>query len=71
MKKRLVALGIVAGLTLGFAGPALAGPPPPPKDTKGCNSGNGNGDEIKSDGTECDPGNSGAKNNGKDGVGIN
>ena len=69
MKKRLVAMGIVAGLTLGFAGPAFAGdkPPPPPKETKGCNSGNGNGDEFVGD-VECDPGNSGLKNNGKDGI---
>lgn len=67
MKKRLVALGIVTGLTLGFAGPAFAGvkpPPPPPKNEK-CNSGGGNGSET-SPATDCDPGNSGGHNNGKD-----
>ena len=31
MKKRLAALAIVGGLTLGFGGTAFAGPPPPPK----------------------------------------
>jgi hypothetical protein len=68
MKKRLVALGIVTGLTLGFAGPAFAGdkppPPPPPNDTK-CNSGGGNNSETTPE-TDCDPGNSGGHNNGKD-----
>jgi hypothetical protein len=65
MKKRLVALGIVTGLTLGFAGPAFAGAkPPPPKDAK-CNSGNGNLSETSPD-NDCDPGNSAGHNHGGD-----
>jgi hypothetical protein len=37
---------------------------PPPEAVK-CNSGGGNGSELVN-GVDCDPGNSGLKNNGKD-----
>jgi hypothetical protein len=48
-------------LAVGFTGgPALADPPKVP-----CNSGNGNGSEVEP-ATDCDPGNSGGHNNGKD-----
>jgi len=61
MKKRLVALAFVGGLTVGFASPAFATPP-----KKGqCNSGGGNGSETTPL-NDCDPGNSGGHNNGKD-----
>jgi len=63
MKKRLAAVAIVGGMTLGFAGPAFAGPPPPQKGK--CNSGGGNGSET-TPANDCDPGNSGGHNNGKD-----
>ncbi len=64
--------GVVCGL-VGPPGPAGQcachgdpnPPPPPPKKPK-CNSGNGNGSEPGSDGKDCDPGNSGGHNKGKD-----
>jgi hypothetical protein len=59
MKKRLVALAVVGGLSVGFASPAFATPP-----KKGhCNSGNGNGFET-TPANDCDPGNSAGHNNG-------
>lgn len=40
-------------------------PPKKPKKPK-CNSGRGNGSEVGEDGRDCDPGNSGGRNNGGD-----
>ena len=40
-------------------------PPPPPTGKKKCNSGRGNGSEPNPQ-HDCDPGNSGGKNNGGD-----
>ena len=63
--RRLVGLALAGGLSIGIAGPAFAeGDTPPPEPAKKCNSGGGNGSEVA--GNDCDPGNSGGHNNGKD-----
>ena len=60
--KRLVAVALAGAFSVGFAAPAFAeGVPPPPQK---CNSGGGNGSEPLLN--DCDPGNSGGHNNGKD-----
>jgi hypothetical protein len=59
-KKLAIILGsIFLGVTVG-APVALADPP-----KKSCNSGGGNGSETDP-ASDCDPGNSGGHNNGKD-----
>lgn len=66
MKIKQVVLGALAALLLaGFAAqsaaPVFAGEPSP---RVKCNSGNGNGPEYVNS-AECDPGNSGSRNNGR------
>jgi hypothetical protein len=58
--KKIATLFMAAGITLGVTSPAFADPP---KDK--CNSGNGNQSETDP-ASDCDPGNSGGHNNGKD-----
>lgn len=58
--KKLATLIMAAGMTLGVTAPAFADPPKYP-----CNSGNGNASETDP-ANDCDPGNSGGHNNGKD-----
>ncbi len=62
-RKALAAAVLAAGFTLGAATPVFAEGTPEP--TAKCNSGRGNGSET-TPATDCDPGNSGAKNNGGD-----
>ena len=63
--RKLILAGIVgATLLASTAGGAFAGEPTKPGDGK-CNSGGGNGSEIIVS-VDCDPGNSGTNNNGKD-----
>ena len=59
-RKKIVALVLATGFTLGVTSPAFADPP---KDK--CNSGNGNNSETDPS-NDCDPGNSGGHNNGGD-----
>ena len=65
MKKSARALVALLALAIAMAisAPVYAGgePPAPTK----CNSGGGNGSESTPE-TDCDPGNSGGHNNGKD-----
>jgi hypothetical protein len=61
IKRTLVVLGMVGGLTLGTAAPALSWG----NDNGKCNAGRGNGSET-TPANDCDPGNSGAVNNGGD-----
>jgi len=58
--KKLATLFMAAGITIGVTSPAFADPP---KDK--CNSGGGNQSETDP-ANDCDPGNSGGHNNGKD-----
>ncbi|MBA2462650.1 MAG: hypothetical protein H0V45_12945 [Actinobacteria bacterium] len=64
--RKLVALGFACALTGAFAAPAISAPLHPNwhPDAK-CNAGNGNGSETVP-ASDCDPGNSGGKNNGGD-----
>jgi hypothetical protein len=62
--KKLIGVAIAGAFTLGLAAPAFAEGDPAPEPAKKCNSGNGNGSEVPGD--DCDPGNSGSHNNGKD-----
>ena len=67
-RARTITVLIASMFALVMAGSAFAGDTcggPPPK----CNSGNGNGSELVTIGGvtfDCDPGNSGYHNNGKD-----
>lgn len=65
MLKKLAALGAAGAIALAVAPPAFAGGEPGGGGGKGCNAGNGNGSEVI-DAAECDPGNSGANNQGGD-----
>lgn len=63
--KRLVGVVLAGAFTVGLAAPVFAeggGTTPPPAK---CNSGRGNGSETVP-ATDCDPGNSGGRNNGGD-----
>jgi hypothetical protein len=62
MRKRMIAAILVAGVTLGVAGPASANGGGEPRR---CNSGRGNGSETVP-ANDCDPGRSGLVNNGGD-----
>ncbi len=64
IKKKLAGLAVVGFVTLGAAGPAFAFGTCPYEPVK-CNSGRGNGSELVG-GVDCDPGNSGGRNNGGD-----
>jgi hypothetical protein len=61
VKKSIVAAAIVVGFSGGMVSAAFAGDP----GTGKCNAGRGNGSETDP-ANDCDPGNSGAHNNGGD-----
>ena len=70
-RRRLVGVVIAGAFTACLAAPAAAlgtgDPAPPPTEPAKvkCNSGGGNGSEANPI-TDCDPGNSGGRNNGGD-----
>lgn len=65
-RKRFAGAFIAAAFTIGLSAPALAeGNTTPPPPAEKCNSGRGNNSEPTPQ-TDCDPGNSGGRNNGGD-----
>jgi hypothetical protein len=60
-RKRVTMVIATGAIVLGMSSAAAATGCPPKK----CNSGRGNGSEV-APGNDCDPGNSGAHNNGGD-----
>jgi hypothetical protein len=65
LKKTVLAALVAGGMTLGAAAPAFATGEEPPEPSAKCNSGRGNDSETTPD-NDCDPGNSGGRNNGGD-----
>jgi hypothetical protein len=62
IKKKVLAVAMVTGVTLGTAGPAFGWGS---HENAKCNSGRGNGSET-TPANDCDPGNSGGHNSGGD-----
>ena len=60
--RRLIAIAFACAIAGAFSAPAFSAPLHP---NEKCNSGGGNGSET-TPADDCDPGNSGGNNNGKD-----
>lgn len=62
--KKAIALGATSLMLVGIMSAPASAVPDPHK--LKCNSGRGNGSELTDHHEDCDPGNSGGKNNGGD-----